>query len=451
LKQKTGRQSDDRFMRGPLEKSRYASDVAREAYAHLKRMEGDGDNDDALISQKLESTIALENPGRGFLFNYQHDLVSRIITTVTSSPPGNIGLVTLPTGGGKTRTAVWGVLELVRSGHLRRTLWLAPSRELLDQAVMAFRSVWQVLPASETLHLVRCHAGGRPRRGDASVVFMTPQMLHRRSEKNREILRSYELIVFDEAHHAIAPTFKEPLANHRPLAVSLIGLSATPGRRTEEGTESLVDLFRGRLITSDALGPEPVKALQARGVLARLVFRTIDVGKEWPGLVVRRQGEGRPLRELETDLHRFDAVIATCLSIAQKEKAIVFAGGIGHANAIAATLRGQGVPANAISSETPVADREKILQDFSYGLIRVLVNKNILATGYDCPSVSHVVLGVPIGSPILFEQIVGRVSRGPEVGGTRTGYIWQVDDNLHMNGYPASYYRFRDYDWTGRE
>lgn len=100
-----------------------------------------------------------------------------------------------------------------------------------------------------------------------------------------------------------------------------------------------------------------------------------------------------------------------------------------------------------MSAITPKTEREETLRGFADGQLKVLINKQLLATGYDCPSVDHVVLSIPIGSAILFEQIVGRVSRGPEVGGTPEGTVWQLDNNLAIHGLPNSYYRFRDFDW----
>ena len=71
----------------------------------------------------------------------------------------------------------------------------------------------------------------------------------------------------------------------------------------------------------------------------------------------------------------------------------------------------------------------------------------VLATGYDCPAIRHVILATQIRSPIMFEQIVGRASRGPLVGGHAKSTVWQFDDHLAAHGLPQSYYRYSDYDW----
>ena len=87
------------------------------------------------------------------------------------------------------------------------------------------------------------------------------------------------------------------------------------------------------------------------------------------------------------------------------------------------------------------------MAQFATGEIRVVVNKTLLATGYDCPAVEHVVLTVPVGSPITFEQMIGRAARGRLVGGADEAHVWQADDHLRVHGGPQSYYRYSDPDW----
>ena len=89
------------------------------------------------------------------------------------------------------------------------------------------------------------------------------------------------------------------------------------------------------------------------------------------------------------------------------------------------------------------------LRAFERGDLSVIVNKRLLATGYDCPTVRHVILATRIGSAILFEQIVGRATRGPLVGGHARSTVWEFDDHLAAHGLPQSYYRYSDYDWEG--
>ena len=442
----------DRFLRGPLDRDDISQD-ARDEYVKLTYdMLPQEEDEESPILCRGESHIVLTNPGTGFLFDYQRELVDGLISIAGKPYPKNIALVALPTGGGKTRMAVWSILELMKARAIQQVLWLAPARELLDQAVDAFCDIWKVLPALEAIELVRCYAKGDiAKRDTPTVFFMTPQMLHNRIQTS-SVFSSINLVMFDEAHYAIAPTYSQAVSRVREVSCSratLIGLSATPGRNDEEGTHELVSLFGEQLVVSPSLGKNPVESLQERGVLARLQFERIILDKSWPGLTVERGDQKKQSnRQFETEPVRFDATIRVLSDLSVSGRTLAFAGSIQHANALAAVLISKGISASVVSSQTPMEQRREILRKFAGGDINVLVNKQLLATGYDCPSVEHVVLTVPIGSAVLFEQIIGRVTRGPRVGGTTKGTVWQVDNNLAIHGYPSSYYRFRDFDWT---
>ncbi|MCY3557860.1 MAG: helicase-related protein [Chloroflexi bacterium] len=220
--------------------------------------------------------------------------------------------------------------------------------------------------------------------------------------------------------------------NQSSSSVRVLGLSATPGRVDPDETEDLVALFQGRLLSSRLLGPNPVETLQRRGVLARLKFRrftnsNIPADDEgWRTLVAAR----------------------ACVELRRRQrKPLVFAASVPGAIVLAQALRGRGLRAEALHAETPSTRRRAVVSDFANGKVEVLVNHRLLATGYDCPAVSDVLILGPVGSPIQFEQIVGRAARGPMTGGSRAATVWDFDNHLKVHGLPNSYYRYRDYDW----
>src|SRR5262249_37003944 len=157
----------------------------------------------------------------------------------------------------------------------------APSRELLDQAFVELRMLWRDFASAPDLELNRCHVLGMvPRASKAAVYFSTPQMLVSRAARRYRDVPPFDLIVFDEAHHAGAPTFGrvfEELRSHRDSRAAALGLSATPGRRDEPETESLTRLFNRRLVTSQLLRPNALETLQKRGILSHLEFLRIKL------------------------------------------------------------------------------------------------------------------------------------------------------------------------------
>jgi superfamily II DNA or RNA helicase len=327
----------------------------------------------------------------------------------------------------------------------------------LDQAFVTMRSLWWATAGAPAVELIRCHALHEfPICHLPAAYFSTPQMVSARLAAKARLLPRFDFVLFDEAHQAEAKTYKQTLTAVRALGSSIapaIGLSATPGRTLDEETESLVSLFKSRLLTSAHLRPNAISVLQEQGVLALVEFRRIIVSEKVIGL--RRTIESRDqlkgsVRTLQSDFVRFRSIVEKALEVQDDGQTLIFAGSVAHANALCVVLKARGCSADVVSTYTSLEDRVRILKQYSEGKLRVLLNKALLATGYDCPSVKHVILTSPISSPILFEQIVGRASRGPKVGGNKTSIVWQLDNNLAMHGKPNSYHRFRDFDWKQR-
>ncbi len=361
------------------------------------------------------------------LFDYQADLAE---TATSLLIEGKRGLLALPTGAGKTRTAVVSCFQFVAEKKTG-VVWLSPTRELVNQAFETAATLWNQFGILESLDLFQ---GPVPafRPGKPAIWFTTPQAIW----ANRLSLgggHQWEAIVFDEAHQLGAPTFLEAveaLIGNRE-SIGLLGLSATPGRFSELETEELVRLFDRTLLHSQLLAPNPVEVLQRWGILARLQFRQI------PGL------------KLVTEEGRIPEVVDLCIKLAERNRRVlVFSGSVAGAIVTASALRSCGVGSEAVYSELGTSERDSRISRFGSGEISVLVNQRLLATGYDCPAVSDVVIASKIGSPVLFEQIVGRGARGPKTGGGSRSTIWQFEDHLALHGLPQSYYRYRDFDWA---
>ena len=378
------------------------------------------------------------------LFDYQEDLVSQFSDLCTSKGKSNVGLLTLPTGGGKTRTAIVALLRLITHQRVKRALWLAPTKELLSQAVETATASWHAYGEACDIELVRADlAGGFSEEMSAGICFATPQMLASRIKK-REVPPA-DVVVFDEAHHVEAPVFRAALSQMKDVSGStIIGLSATPGRSDEEETNRLVSFFDGNLLWSRLLKPNAVQVLQRRGILARLTFRDIPAPRS--SQLPKASISGRALA---LDLERFRSTVRLVKRASKKDRVLVFSASIRHAQALETVLQREGVSARTVSAYSTDDHRRETLSLFSQGAVSVVLNQSLLATGYDCPAVRHVVLTTRIGSPILFEQIVGRASRGPLVGGNARSDVWQFEDHLKIHGLPTSYYRYEDFDWAG--
>lgn len=360
------------------------------------------------------------------LFDYQRELVAQVGDVVATR---SAALLSLPTGGGKTRTGITAVLEGMAKGQCRRVVWLAPTVELLQQAMGQFEVLWHDFGSAPDIVLTR----QRVRDAKYLVWLTTPQTVKSMISSSRS-LGLWDVVVFDEAHQLGAPTFKSAVEALRDSGgnAAVVGMSATPGRVTAGETVELVEFFNRRLLRSAKLGPNPIATLQKRGVLAQLRFRRFSaqqVGKsrESERIVIA----SRAAKEL----------------VRRGRHVLVFAASVAGAYLLQDVLLGAGVSAMAIDSGLSQSKRLAAIASFGRRDVTVLINQRVLATGYDCPAVTDVFLLTEIGSPILFEQIVGRGARGPLTGGASIATIWEFDDHLKLHGLPSSYYRYRDYSW----
>jgi superfamily II DNA or RNA helicase len=128
-----------------------------------------------------------------------------------------------------------------------------------------------------------------------------------------------------------------------------------------------------------------------------------------------------------------DASNAGLIETIQKSDArqiLFFTNSVPHAQEMAARLCLLGIPAAAVSGDTPATARRWFLDRFKSGDLRVLCNHSVLTTGFDAPRTDLVLIARQVKSPVSYMQMVGRGLRGPRNGGTETCTILTVLDNL---------------------
>jgi superfamily II DNA or RNA helicase len=187
-----------------------------------------------------------------------------IQTLLASGRKRRRAVLSLPTGGGKTRVMVEASVRLVLTaeGDSRSVVWVAQTDELCEQAVQAFRRVWVNLGAQRTdLRIVRLW-GGNPNPAIQSsnrpiVVVASIQTLNSRmGTQGLAWLRKPGLVVLDECHHAITPSYSKLLrwldadAPRRDAQQKdeppIVGLSATPFRTDDDESRRLARRFDNR-------------------------------------------------------------------------------------------------------------------------------------------------------------------------------------------------------------
>ena len=147
------------------------------------------------------------------LHDYQRKVVENVRRLIHSNGAfgERRGMVSMPTGSGKTRVAVQAIVEAIRDdGFKGGILWVADRDELCEQAVEAWRQVWASEGAQGArLRISRMWAGQRQPSltGDINVIVATIQTLAAKISRQPDsygFLADFKLLVFDEAHRSIS-------------------------------------------------------------------------------------------------------------------------------------------------------------------------------------------------------------------------------------------------------
>lgn len=329
------------------------------------------------------------------LRGYQREMLGRINEAWRSC---RSVMVQMPTGTGKTVL----MTEVIRTWTIDHgpltILIVAHRRELIEQI-------------KETLDR-RTGFSDRRTEGHNVVTVTSIQKLSRAKENDPLFNRQYSLIIVDEAHHALAKTYRQ-LWERWPEA-KFLGLTATPCRLSGEGFEDLFDvLLQGEDIQwfIDQKWLSDFEYVSARP--DSLVMHQIG------GLRKRGADGDYQTKEMVTVMdvpesiaHLYDSYEA----FAWGKKGIVYAIDRAHASHIAEYYQSKGVRCAVIDSQTPAVERAQIVESYKASpcSVDVIVNVDIFSEGFDCPEVEFIQLARPTLSLSKYLQQVGRGMRVSE-------------------------------------
>ncbi|WP_091730522.1 sacsin N-terminal ATP-binding-like domain-containing protein [Nocardioides scoriae] len=415
--------------------------------------------------QPRPANFVVEGPTElGDLHDYQEICVENIRSMVQGGQPRR-GLVSLPTGAGKTRVAVQALVEEIRDGELRGPIvWIAQSDELCEQAVETWSYIWRSVGPREPLAIGRLWGNNEVSEETSAIqlVVATPQKLKEKdAQPDYAWMTETSVVVVDEAHTSVSPMYTKVLewlgrkARTRREDRPLIGLTATPFRNTNvEETRRLVNRYDGNRLDGKAFeDDEPYPVLQAKRILAQVEQRVIDGAQVRLSKLEQEEVErfGRLPRNVEArlgaDIERNKTIVEDLMSLPDDWPALVFASSVENARALAAQLVHKGIPSVAIDASTPGPVRRWYIDEFKAGRIRVITNYNVLSQGFDAPRVRAVYVTRPTFSANLYQQMIGRGLRGPLNGGSERVLIVNVKDNIDQYGDKLAFTEF-DYLWS---
>ncbi|MCC7439090.1 MAG: DEAD/DEAH box helicase family protein [Armatimonadetes bacterium] len=420
---------------------------------------------------KYDLRKARQNPSSKQPHPHQHEAFKELIDWFKERSTSEAGgILVLPTGGGKTFTATRFLCStVIPAGY--KVVWLAHTHHLLEQAFHSFKdSLHTIAGPRETLtaRVVSGTPGHFPvyqiEPADDLLIITLQTLTKAYDLKHPSLMKFLKstngklFVVFDEAHHAPAPSYRRLIQNlgKQYPEMLLLGLTATPKYGGSNKS------YLGKLFPANILYQINLKQLIARRFLAKPVFKEINTEiepnfdeaqyRKW----VKSYGDipENILKNLAENKKRNEVIAEEYVKNKKKYgKTIIFADRWYQCEHIKDRLEEKGIRVEAVYSydgdgsnmaeARSLQDKRpnaEVIADFKNNKCDVLINVRMLTEGTDVPDVQTVFLTRRSTSETLTMQMVGRALRGPQAGGTEEAYIVAFNDRWkqHM--------RFADFE-----
>lgn len=384
------------------------------------------------------------------LYPYQIEISDKVFSSIEFGK-NNKAIIHLPTGAGKTRTAMHIACRHLMTKKNALVLWLANSEILCEQASEEFNKAWQKLGNREVIQgryygvnhfsLESLKSGfvvGGLQKLISYYNSMTPN-------QTASFDKKVTLVIFDEAHRALASTYKDVLERFLEFSpqAKLVGLTATPGRvykddkpELDPENKALAELFGNNKITMDVAPYQPMEFLIKENYLAdpkfiELNYDDIDIYQSTNAL--NHVTESELLKKLSSSNNRNSIILKTAVHEVKsnQSKLIIFACDIEHARNLAFSLCCMGVKAASVDSKsTTSVEKNQIINNYKNGDLDILVNCEMLTTGFDAPETNVAIIARPTNSLVLYLQMIGRALRGNPNLAPKSARIYTVLDEI---------------------
>ncbi len=414
---------------------------------------------------KNDLELCRQNVSTRMPVNHQQDAINKLNEWFEAAEQPSGTIMVLPTGSGKTFTAIRFLCQgPISKGY--KILWLAHTHHLLEQAYFSFlpenkNQGYEIGWISNSIENIGIRVvSGSPNnfkvdqiKESDDIVIATLQTItnayknkHPKLEKFLESACGKLIVVFDEAHHAPAPSYRKLLIGddsqeireslrERFPEMYILGLTATPTYNDEEKRGWLKEIFPQEIIYQ-----AQIKDLIFEKILANP--HTIESETEIP-LELDDMEYQRLVREYEKDIpqkmikrlaenkNRNQYIVDTYVKNKNRYgKTIIFADRREQCEYLNKLLLDNGIRSDVMYSASG-KERENInaLEEFKNNNLEVIVNIRMLTEGTDVPNVDSVFLTRQTTSEILLTQMVGRALRGPRFGGTEDAHLVFFIDN----------------------
>jgi DNA repair protein RadD len=383
--------------------------------------------DDREVSEKIILKYNQNLLSLGYPHDYQNLIKLELIERINKNAGKFSALVAMPTGSGKTRTAIEFIIDFIRNRKKANIMWLVESPELAEQALQTFKSLW-LLRGDRELTVHRCYNKFTPSinfNENVNILFSAFQKLNGEKKKNSTLFNSIKsnthLLVIDEAHYSLAETYDDIISSIKNNSEDIItiGLTATPMRPDDTEFYGLKDYFNNLVIdfkdNNDNIIENPLLYLQEKGYLAQIEVEYLAIDSD-------------EIKEESFDFN-YKVIERIKSSVLENKQIIVFAMSKDHAVALDILLKHQNIKSSCIIGDTLTQERQTFFKDFQNKKINVLINFDILSTGIDLPKVDELFLLRKFGQLTTAMQVLGRALRGKENGGNEKNKVISIIKN----------------------
>lgn len=317
---------------------------------------------------------------------------------------GGNGVIVLPTGAGKSPTI--GMVAKRTYEDLGCRVCVATHRsELVEGDADNIRMVWPNAP-------IGVYAAGLFKRSVSGVTVGMINSIYNKAE----LIGPVGLLVIDEAHRV--PTGKKSMYGDfigEMMKISpkmrILGLTATPFR-TDQGriTTGPFKVFDSIVYRAE------IRRLIDEGYIAPLVPAQNSHEIDTRGMKVQAATGDFSEADIVEASNRTEVNEAACSDVHRellsgRTSAMMFAADVAHAHALCAGMRERGVTAAVVTGATSRTERDMIYRAFKARRLSVIVSVDVLTTGFDAKNVDVIAVVRPIGSVVLWIQVLGRGCR----------------------------------------
>lgn len=411
------------------------------------------------------------------LLDYQFIIKQKILNIINADIPVPKILVHMPTGTGKTKTAMHTIInhynfDLNKKGII---IWMAHTTELLQQAYETLKITWKHIGMgnSNIYRLWENHnlefQEDEEINGFLLCGFQKLISVMKNNPKLfNKLCKECTLVVVDEAHKAVADETKKAIdelikQKQGMCNRALLGLTATPGRNINDIGENklLVNMFENRIVSIDTkildtinldkfklnnsnLENDVIKYLQNKKILAsinreKLVYDTVLSDEELNKLKIHATANGYEdfskdfLKMIGQNKKRNMTILNKLIELDMKKlPTIVFACSVEQGKLLSSALSLQGVKNGCVFGDMDSQQRQQIIKKFkdrSHDM-NILINYEVLTTGFDATNIQCVFITRPTQSIVLYSQMIGRGLRGLKMGGNEQCLLIDIEDNL---------------------